>query len=54
MVATGGTDRDQMVVKALSWALRALQKQDPTAVRQFVREHEAALPRLVVREVTTR
>jgi 3-methyladenine DNA glycosylase AlkD len=32
-------DRDDMVVKALSWALRALARQDPKAVKQFVAKH---------------
>jgi 3-methyladenine DNA glycosylase AlkD len=44
-------DRDEMVVKALSWALRALAGQDPEAVRGFVKENEARLAALVRREV---
>jgi 3-methyladenine DNA glycosylase AlkD len=44
-------DRDEMVVKALSWALRALAVRDPAAVRQFVEENEARLAALVRREV---
>jgi 3-methyladenine DNA glycosylase AlkD len=44
-------DRDEMVVKALSWALRALAGQDPEAVRRFVKENETRLPALVRREV---
>jgi 3-methyladenine DNA glycosylase AlkD len=44
-------DRDEMVVKALSWALRALVKRDPEAVRQFVEENEPRLPALLRREV---
>jgi 3-methyladenine DNA glycosylase AlkD len=44
-------DRDEMVVKALSWALRALVDRDPDAVRQFVKENEARLTVLVRREV---
>ena len=44
-------DRDETVVKALSWALRALAKRDSEAVRQFVRENELRLPALVLREV---
>ena len=45
------TDRDEMVVKALSWALRALAVRDPAAVRQLVEENEARLAALVCREV---
>src|SRR5205807_9742847 len=30
-------DRDDMVVKAMSWALRELAKRDPVAVKQFLR-----------------
>jgi 3-methyladenine DNA glycosylase AlkD len=44
-------DRDQMVVKALSWALRALVDRDPDAVRQFVEENQGRLSALVRREV---
>jgi 3-methyladenine DNA glycosylase AlkD len=45
------SDPDDMVVKALSWALRELAKRDPVAVRRFVAEHEKALAKRVVREV---
>ena len=44
-------DRDDMVVKALSWALRILSTRDRAAVRAFVRAHERALAKRVVREV---
>jgi 3-methyladenine DNA glycosylase AlkD len=44
-------DRDPMIVKALSWALRALSRSDPAAVRRFVAERGAALAPLVRREV---
>ncbi len=44
-------DRDPMVVKAMSWALRALAVRDPIAVRGFLRENEAGLASLVKREV---
>jgi dephospho-CoA kinase len=44
-------DRDEMVVKAMSWALRALSPHDPQAVRTFVAEHRSELSPRVVREV---
>lgn len=44
-------DRDPMVVKAMSWALRALVVRDPKAVRAFLQKHEARLASLVKREV---
>ena len=44
-------DRDDMVVKALSWALRELSKRDPQAVADFVRREEAHLAARVRREV---
>jgi len=44
-------DRDEMVVKAMSWALRALVGPDPDAVRQFVEENEDRLSAVVRREV---
>lgn len=44
-------DRDDMVVKAMSWALRELSKRDADAVRRFLDEHEGELAARVVREV---
>lgn len=44
-------DRDDMVVKALSWALRELSKRDPVTVDRFVDEHRNELAPRVVREV---
>ncbi|MGD8279007.1 MAG: DNA alkylation repair protein [Gemmatimonadota bacterium] len=44
-------DRDAMVVKAMSWALRALAVRDPGAVRAFLAENGDTLAALVVREV---
>jgi 3-methyladenine DNA glycosylase AlkD len=45
-------DRDDMVVKAMSWALRQLVDWDPDAVRGFVEREEVAAR--VRREVTTK
>jgi 3-methyladenine DNA glycosylase AlkD len=44
-------DRDPMVAKALSWALRELAKRDPRAVREYIAKREDVLPALVLREV---
>jgi 3-methyladenine DNA glycosylase AlkD/uncharacterized protein (DUF952 family) len=44
-------DRDDMVVQALSWALRALAERDPAAVRRFVAAERARLAPRVLREV---
>jgi len=44
-------DRDDMVVKALSWALRELSKRDPKAAKLFVDEQKDVLASRVVREV---
>ena len=44
-------DRDEMVVKAMSWALRALAERDAGAVRRFLEENESRLAALVRREV---
>jgi 3-methyladenine DNA glycosylase AlkD len=44
-------DRDPMVAKALSWALRALATQDRAAVRKYLASRENVLPALVLREV---
>ena len=44
-------DRDDMVVKALSWALRALAVRDPKAVRAFLAQHKGVVAPRVRREV---
>jgi 3-methyladenine DNA glycosylase AlkD len=44
-------DRDDMVVKAMSWALRELVVHDPEAVQGFLEEHEERLAARVKREV---
>jgi 3-methyladenine DNA glycosylase AlkD len=44
-------DHEDMVVKALSWALRELVVHDPEAVRAFLQEHEAVLAARVKYEV---
>jgi hypothetical protein len=44
-------DRDDMVEKALSWALRVLSQQDPAAVDAFLDEAEERLAARVRREV---
>jgi 3-methyladenine DNA glycosylase AlkD len=47
-------DRDDMVVKALSWALRELSKRDSGCVRRFLAKHKQQLAPRVVREVTNK
>ena len=47
-------DRDEMVIKALSWALRELSKRDPESVRKFLREYDGELAARVVREVNSK
>ncbi|MBU0718206.1 MAG: DNA alkylation repair protein [Planctomycetes bacterium] len=44
-------DADDMVVKALSWALRELIQHDAPAVREFIRTHHDVLASRVIREV---
>ncbi len=44
-------DRDDMVVKAMSWALRELSRHDPQVVRVFLAEYEGRFAARVVREV---
>jgi 3-methyladenine DNA glycosylase AlkD len=48
------SDRDDVVVKALSWALRELSKRDPKSVRRFLQAHEGKLASRVVREVNSK
>lgn len=47
-------DRDDTVVKALSWALRELAKRDAPPVREFIKQHRAKLAPRVVREVSNK
>ena len=48
------TDRDDMVVKGCSWALRELVARDPAAVRAFVKRHRDVLAPRIVREVSNK
>jgi 3-methyladenine DNA glycosylase AlkD len=47
-------DRDPMVYKALSWALRELAKREPAAVKEFIAKHEDRLHSSVTREVRSK
>ena len=47
-------DHDDMVVKALSWALRELAKRDSEPVIAFLKEHDHSLHPRVKREVRTK
>ena len=44
-------DREDLIRKALSWALRELSKRDPQAVRDFMDRYKNRLAGLVIREV---
>lgn len=44
-------DRDEMVIKAMSWALRELSKKDAKAVKEFIADHANEIAPRVVREV---
>ena len=48
------SDRDDMVVKAMSWALRELAKRDPKAVQKFIAAHKAELAARVIRETNNK
>ena len=47
-------DHEDMVVKAMSWALREVGKRDPAAVRAFLARHRGVLAARVTREVTNK
>ncbi|MGA1866115.1 MAG: DNA alkylation repair protein [Thermoplasmatota archaeon] len=47
-------DKDDMVGKALSWALRELTKIDRKPVIDFMEKHDDVLPKRVKREVSTK
>jgi 3-methyladenine DNA glycosylase AlkD len=44
-------DRDEMVVRAISWALRELAKRDARAVEGYLLRRQAELAPRVLREV---
>jgi len=48
------SDRDDMVVKALSWALREMAKKHPVEAGNFLAEHKHALSSRVTREVSNK
>jgi 3-methyladenine DNA glycosylase AlkD len=48
------SDRDDMVVKAMSWALRELTKRDPNSVRKFLDGHSDVVATRVIREVSNK
>lgn len=47
-------DSDDMVVKAMSWALRALAIRDAEAVRNFIVKHQDSLAKRITREVNNK
>ncbi len=47
-------DRDDMVIKAMSWALRELVPWDPDATRRFIADHEDTLAARAKREVRSK
>jgi len=47
-------DKEPMVAKALSWALRALISVDRASVKSFLAEHEDVVPASVIREVRSK
>lgn len=47
-------DRDEMVVKAMCWALRELAKREPKLVRAFLSTHKDVLAARVTREVNNK
>jgi hypothetical protein len=48
------SDRDDMVIKALSWALRELSKRYPAPVSSFLEKYDERLAARVKREVTNK
>jgi 3-methyladenine DNA glycosylase AlkD len=47
-------DREDMVVKAMSWAIRALAAVDPVSARKFLADHDDRLAARVKREARTK
>ena len=47
-------DYEDMVVKALSWALRELSKQEPNIVKDYIEKHQNVLHKRVLREVNNK
>jgi 3-methyladenine DNA glycosylase AlkD len=51
---TVAADKNDMVIKSLSWALRELIPYDPESVRRFISENESVLAARVKREVNNK
>lgn len=47
-------DHHDMIVKAMSWALRELGKREPDIVRKYIKTHEIRLHKRILREVNTK
>lgn len=47
-------DRENMIVKALSWALRELSKSDKPAVEKFMEKYDSQMAGLARREIYTK
>ena len=47
-------DRENLIVKALSWALRELSKSDKQAVVEFMKKHDTQIAGLAKREIYTK
>lgn len=43
-------EKDPLITKAISWALRAMSQQQPDLVRSYLDAHAASLPAIAVRE----
>ena len=48
------TDREKLIVKALSWALRELSKSDKPAVEEFMEKYDTQIAGLARREIYTK
>ena len=48
------TDREKLIVKALSWAIRELSKSDKQAVESFMNKYESKIAPLARREIFTK
>ena len=47
-------EKDILITKAVSWILRSLIKNHKTEVKDYLAKHSASLPRIAVREVSTK
>jgi len=48
------TEKDVLITKAISWVLRSMILTNPEVVREYLEKNKDSLPRIALREATTK